>query len=288
VQLTAENTAIVLDSTADYPFPERDHPNWRMVPLTVRFGEQSLRDYVEIQPHEFYRRLAAADELPRTAAPSPGAYVEVFEELAAFDLIVVLPVSSKVSASLQNAELAAKQHDPSGTRVLVVDGRSVSAGTALLALGVQRLLDAGSDDREVLAWLEAARERLGVLIYLDTLEYLEKGGRIGRAQAVVGSLLKVHPLLTLTDGEVAPHSRVRGRARVNAEFERFLCERVPEGGAGRAGIAHAGDPADLDALRRAIPALRPRVSIDRECEIGAVVGTYAGPRARALVVLPEG
>ncbi len=287
MQLTAENTAIVLDSTADYPFPERDHPNWRMVPLTVRFGEQSLRDYVEIQPSEFYRRLAASDELPRTAAPSPGAYLEVFDELAGFARIVVLPVSSKVSASLQNAELAARQHDPTGGRVLVLDGRSVSAGTALLAQGVQRLLDAGTADGDLVAWLEAARERLGVLIYLDTLEYLEKGGRIGRAQAVVGSLLKVHPLLTLSDGEVAPHSRVRGRSRVQAEFERFLCERVAEGGTGRAGIAHTGDPADLDALRRTIPTLRPGVTIDRECAIGAVVGTYAGPRARALVVLPE-
>ena len=94
--LTAGNTAIVLDSTADYGEPQRDHANWRMVPLTVRFGEETFLDHVQMPPEEFYRRLAEASELPQTAAPAPGAYAEMYQSLAGYQQILVLPVSFRV------------------------------------------------------------------------------------------------------------------------------------------------------------------------------------------------
>ena len=227
--LTAENTAVVLDSTADLPHPEREHANWRMVPLTVRFGDEQFEDWRGIEPAEFYRRLRNGGPHPQTAAPPPGAYLRMFEELSDYAHIIVLPVSSKVSGSVQAARIAAE--DPAaGGRVTVLDGLTVSVGTAMLADGVQRLLEAGTTLDEVTAWVESARDRLRLVIYVDTLEYLRRGGRISRTRELAGNVVGLRPLLTLRDGELALYRRVvGGRRRALREFDRFLCEHAPAG-----------------------------------------------------------
>ena len=180
--LDASTTAIVLDSTADLAEPQARHPNWSMVPLTVSFGDQVLRDYLDITPEQFYRRLADAPQPPRTAAPSPGAWQSAFERLDGYRRVLVLPVSSRVSASAQSAELAARALDPGGGRISVLETASVSLGTLLLAEGMQRLLVRGVAENELMMWLDGARQRLGVVFSVDTLEYLQRGGRIGRAR----------------------------------------------------------------------------------------------------------
>jgi DegV family protein with EDD domain len=284
-RLTAENTAIVLDSTADLPHPERDHPNWRMVPLVVRFGDEQFADWVEMEPAEFYRRLRNGGPHPRTAAPSPGAYVRMFEELGDYAHIVVLPVSSKVSGSVQAARIAAD--DPlAGGRVTVLDGLSVSVGTWMLAQGVQRMLEAGTTLPEVTAWVESARAQLQIVIYVDTLEYLRRGGRISRARELTGNAVGLRPILTLRDGELALHRRVvGGRRRALREFDRFLCEHAPADADIRVGIAHADDADGAQRLVEMVHRVRPRASIERVCEIGAVVGTHGGPGTLGLMVL---
>jgi DegV family protein with EDD domain len=214
VPLTVENTALVFDSTADISNPESLHPNWRMVPLVVRFGDEALLDHVEITPAEFYRRLGAASALPTTAAPSPGAWAEAYAGLAAFERIYVLPIPRRLSASAQSAEVAARELDPDGGRITVLDGRTASVGTAVLGEALQALLARGTAHDELLEWYDGASARARLVFSLETLEYLVRGGRIGRAQALVGSVLGVHPLLTLTDGEVWPYKKVRGRSRV--------------------------------------------------------------------------
>src|SRR5262249_14452996 len=133
-------TAIVFDSTVDIADPTSRHANWSMVPLTVSFGEQAFRDYVDITPEQFYEWLREASELPRTAAPAPGAWQLAFERLEWYQRILVLPVSSKVSASSESAEIAARAVDPEGRRVRVLETHSVSLGTLLLAEGLQRRL----------------------------------------------------------------------------------------------------------------------------------------------------
>jgi DegV family protein with EDD domain len=286
LRLTPENTALVLDSTADIPAPEREHPNWRMVPLLVRFGSESLRDYAEIDPGTFYRRLGSERELPQTSAPPPGAYAAVLEELGGYERILVLPVSARLSASAANAELAARQVDPAGERIAVLDGGAVSAGTALLADALQRRLTAGTTWEELDAWFSAARERIAILFAVETLEFLLRGGRIGRGQALVGSMLGVRPLLELRHGEVVPYGRVRGRVKAMREFERFLCRHVADGESARIGLAHAGDPAAAEALREMAARVRPTASVDRVCELGAVVGTHGGPGTIGMLVLP--
>ena len=286
-RLTAANTAIVLDSTADLPHPEQEHENWRMVPLTVRFGEEQFEDWVGIEPAEFYRRLRNGGPHPQTAAPSPGAYLRMFEQLGDYAHVIVLPVSSRVSASVQAARIAAD--DPAaGGRVTVLDGHSVSVGTGMLADGVQRLLEAGTTIADVTAWVEDARERLHLVIYVDTLEYLRRGGRISRTRELAGNVVGLRPLLTLRDGDLALYRRVvGGRGRALREFDRFLCAHAPADRDVRVALAHAADPEGAERLAAAVRRLRPRARIERVCELGAVVGTHGGPGTLGLLVLAE-
>jgi DegV family protein with EDD domain len=280
-RLTTATAAIVVDSTADFPAPERTYPNWRAVPLIVRFGDRELADGVDIDPPGFYRMLRDSPEHPATAAPAPGAYTAAFAELAGFRRVFVLPVSSRVSAS-HRAALAAAADDP---RVTVLDGRSVSAGTLLLAEGIQRLLAEGTTSAEVEAWLEAARDRLGLLIAVDTLEYLRRGGRIGALRHATGSALGVRPLLTLRDGELAAAGRAHGRRGVWRAFERFLDSYAPGADGVRAVIAHADCEDDAFRLAAIVRERRPDVSVDRICELGAVVGAHGGPGTFGIGIL---
>jgi uncharacterized protein len=286
-RMTAENTAIVLDSTADMPEAAQVHPSWRSVPLTVRFGEDQFRDGVDIDSATFYGRLRAGGPHPSTAAPSPGAYAAVFEELSGFAHVLVLPVSSQVSASAQAARIAAETPEAGG-RVTVLDGLTVSAGTVLLAQGLQRLLDEGTDLETLTAWFTAARDRVSVLIYVDTLEYLRRGGRIGRTSEVLGGALGVRPLLTIRGGRIEPYKKALGRAAAMREFARFLRAAAPDGRTARVGLAHADDAPGIERLREIVARTRPDASIDRVCEIGAVVGTHGGPGTLGLLVLAEG
>jgi DegV family protein with EDD domain len=283
--MRALDTAIVLDSTADVPDPRALHSNWRMVPLTVRFGGERFHDHATITAADFYRRLASEPHLPTTAAPGPGEWEAAFEELDAYRTLLVLPVSAAVSGSAGSAEAAARALDPEGRRISVLDTRTVSSGIVLLAEGLQRRLEQGVRRHELELWFEDARRRMRILIYVETLEFLERGGRIGRARALLGNVLGARPLLTLEDGEIAAYRTVRGPVRAAAEFERFLREAAPERGPARIGLAHAGNPEAVERLQAMVRELRPQASIDRVAEIGAVVGTYAGPGAYGMIVL---
>jgi uncharacterized protein len=285
--LTAETTAIVLDSTADLADPAARHPNWRMVPLTVSFGDEEFRDYIDIDAAEFYRRLRAAPQLPRTAAPSPGAWGQAFATLDEYRRVLVLPVSSRLSATSSNAELAARELDPAGERITVLETASASLGTVVLAEALQRRLVRGLPENELMTWFRAARERLGVVFSVDTLEYLQKGGRIGRGAALVGNVLGVRPILTLRDGEVEPLRKVRGgAARAQAEFEQFLLERAGRGPV-HVAVVHAEAPEAADQLLAMVRRAVPQAVIDHVGELGAVVGTHGGPGTLGMAVLTE-
>jgi DegV family protein with EDD domain len=199
----------------------------------------------------------------------------------------VLPVSSKLSASSESAAVAARALDPDGRRIAVLESGSVSVGTLLLADGLQRRLVRGVAENELMEWFESAKLRLQVVFSVETLEYLQRGGRIGRGQALVGGMLGVLPIMALQDGEVAPLRRVRGRRRARAEFERFLCQHSSPDEPLRAGIVHAGDPAAADELAAMVARVRPRASIDHVVQLGAVVGTHGGPGTLGLALLSQ-
>jgi DegV family protein with EDD domain len=276
MRLTAANTAVVLDSTSDFPDAPARFENFRVVPLYVRFGDESYRDYVEITPERFYERLRSAPTPPTTSQPTPADFVAVYEELAPhYERILSLQISSTLSGTSGSARVAAELLG--GDRVRVVDTRTVSASLALLALGVQRRLERGTTDEEVDAFVARYAHEHRLLFTVSTLEYLAKGGRIGRAAALAGNLLNVKPILTIRDGEVVPLKRVRGNAKAFAEFRDLFVSTSSDTPALKVGIAHAAAPERLEALRALVERERPKAQIEIATTLGAVVGTHAGP-----------
>ena len=277
MELSSENTAIVLDSTADFPDGPRRFPTWRIVPLYVRFGDKSFRDYEELAPGEFYERLRRATVSPTTSQPTPGDFLAAYEKLAGYARVLSLHIPEKMSGTVESARRAAE--DLGDGRVRVIDSGSVSAGLAMLALAVQRRLERGTTDEEVDELVERFRRDSHVIWTVDTLEFLTKGGRIGKAAAMAGTLLNIKPILGIEDGEVVPLKRVRGAHKAFLEFAKAFEEGSRDTPTLRIGIAHADAPARLAALRELAARVRPRAAIDVETMLGAVVGTHAGPGA---------
>lgn len=277
MNLTTDNTAVVLDSTSDYPEAPSRFPNMRFVPLYVRFGDETYRDYVELGPAEFYEKLRSSPVLPATSQPTPQDFLSAYEELGRYERIYSLHVSSKVSGTFSSAELGAQELG--GDKVRVVDSLSVSLAIAMLSHAIQRRLARGTTDEEIEALVERFHRDCGVIFTVETLEYLQRGGRIGRAAALAGSLLNVRPILAIEDGVVAAVARVRGRQKTLAEFERRL-EAATEDRAGfRVAIAHADAAEWVGTLSELVWRARPKAEIEFTASLGAVVGTHAGPGA---------
>ena len=275
--LNAGNTAIVVDSTADFPEAPDRFANWRVVPLYVRFGDESYRDYVELGPKEFYERLRGATDLPTTSQPTPGDFLAVYEELAAgYERIYSLHIAGKLSGTVESARRAGDELG--GDRVRIVDSGTASAAIAMLGLAIQRRLEAGTTDEEIDTLVERYRAEAHLLFTVDTLEYLARGGRIGRARAMAGQLLNIKPILTIEDGEVIPVKRVRGSHKAFLEFARAFEESAgPDGPELKVGIAHAEAPDREQALRELVRRTRPAADVELVTTLGPVVGTHAGP-----------
>ena len=275
MQLTAANTAVVVDSTADFPEAPQRFPNWRVVPLYVRFGDESYRDYVELGPEEFYARLRTATELPRTSQPTPQDFLTAYQELGAYERIYSLHIASRLSGTFGSARIAAEELG--GGRVRMVDTETASAAITMLGFAIQRRLEAGTSDDELDKLIDRYKQEHGLLFTVDTLEFLARGGRIGRARAMAGQLLNIKPILTITEGEVVPVKRVRGNRKAMEEFVREFTGATADGPGLKVGIAHADAPERAEALRKMVRAERPQAEIEVVTVLGPVVGTHAGP-----------
>jgi DegV family protein with EDD domain len=274
VNLTAANTGIVLDSTADFPEAPDRFSNWRIVPLYVRFGTESFRDYVDLAPDEFYSRLRTSPLMPTTSQPTPGDFRAAYDELAEFERVYSLHIAGRLSGTVESARQAATEL---GERVRVVDTETASAAVALLGLAIQRRLERGTSDEEVEALVERHRRESQLIFTLDTLDYLARGGRIGRAAAWAGELLNVKPLLTIRSGEVIPLKRVRGNRRAFLEFVAAFEAGSVDGPGQRVAIAHADAPERAEALRELVRRTRREADLELVSSLGPVVGTHAGP-----------
>jgi DegV family protein with EDD domain len=273
LNLTKQNTAIVLDSTADFPDAPDRFSNWRVVPLYVLFGGESYRDYVDLSPEEFYARLRTAEQLPTTSQPTPGDFLEAYEQLGEYERIYSLHISAVLSGTYQSATTAAAEV---GDKVRTIDSESASAAIAMLGLAIQRRLERGTTDEEVEALSRRFREQAGLLFTVDTLEFLRRGGRIGRASAWAGQLLHVKPILTI-DREVIPLKRVRGNRKAMQEFVSEFTASTVDSPSLKIGIAHADAPERAEQLRKMVRGERPEAEIEVVTTLGAVVGTHAGP-----------
>ncbi len=286
MNLTVENTAIVLDSTADLPDAANRFPNWRVVPLYVRFGDESLRDGVDIDPAEFYARLRDSAVFPTTSQPTPGDFLACYEELGRFERVFSLHVSARVSGTFASAETAAAELGDG--RVRPIDTETASASIAMLALAIQRRLERGTTDEEIDALVTRYLRERGLLFTVDTLEFLQRGGRIGKAAAFAGALLQVKPILSISDGEVEAIKRVRGERKAFAELAAALETETKDEPAYRLAVAHAAAPERAAELEDLVREQRPHAQLELVVTLGAVIGAHAGPGTLALFWFRDG
>ena len=271
MNLTAANTAIVLDSTADFPDAAERFANWRVVPLYVNFGTESFRDGVDLTAEQFYARLPTSPALPTTSQPTPADFRAAYEELGGYERILSIHIAASLSGTFQSAGIAADE------RVRTIDSETASAAIAMLALAIQRRLERGTTDEEVDALVARYKASHGLLFTVDTLEFLARGGRIGRAKAFAGELLNVKPILSIRDGEVVPVKRVRGNRKAFQEFVDAMQTQTVDGPDLRFGIAHADAPERAAELVKMVRDLRPQATIEMETSLGAVIGAHSGP-----------
>jgi DegV family protein with EDD domain len=275
VNLTAQNTAIVVDSTADFPDAQDHYPNWRVVPLYVNFGTDSYKDGVDLTAAQFYERLRTSPELPTTSQPTPGDFLAAYEELGSYERILSVHIAANLSGTFESAGTAAAQLGDG--RVRTIDSESASVATAMLATAIQRRLERGTTDEEIDALVERYLREHGLLFTVDTLEFLARGGRIGRAKAFAGQLMNVKPILSIQDGEVIPVKRVRGNRKAFQEFVDAVREQTQDVPGLRVGIAHADAPERMVQIEKMVRDLRPQATIEMETMLGAVIGAHAGP-----------
>jgi DegV family protein with EDD domain len=275
VNLTAQNTAIVVDSTADFPDAQDRYPNWRVVPLYVNFGTDSYRDGVDLTAAQFYERLRTSPELPTTSQPTPGDFLATYQELGEYERILSVHIAANLSGTFQSAGTAAAEL--ADGRVRTIDSESASVATAMLATSIQRRLERGTTDEEIDALVERYLREHGLLFTVGTLEFLARGGRIGRAKAFAGQLMNVKPILSIREGEVIPVKRVRGNRKAFQEFVEAVTEQTQDVPGLRVGIAHADAPERMVQIEKMVRHLRPQATIEMETMLGAVIGAHAGP-----------
>jgi DegV family protein with EDD domain len=274
---------VVTDSTADLPPELARELEIRVVPLQILFGEESFRDGIDLSADEFFRRLGSASELPRTSQPSVGDFRLAYEELAQHtERIISIHLSSHFSGTVESARLAARELIGKCS-IEVLDSGTVSMAMGLGVLAAARAARAGGD---LDACAEAARSvlrRQRLAVALDTLEYLRRGGRIGRAQAFLGGLLRLKPIVTIRDGETFPLTRVRTRKRALEEVLRICLDG---GGVQEAVVMQATTPDDgrylADEVAKRCPGIKVHVG-----RLGPVIGVHGGPGTVALAVVVD-
>jgi len=278
---------VVTDSTAYLPQDFVEQHDIRVVPLNVLFGTKSYREGVDIDFDQFYRMLAEADELPTTSQPAAGDFLTVYSELVdAGHEVISIHISSVLSGTVDSA-LSARKMLPEPDRVSVVDSLSTSMGLELVVRAALVAIDAGRSREEIVTWLKQVIKQLHVYFVVDTLEYLHKGGRIGGASALLGTVLQFKPILFLKDGKVEPWGKVRTKRKAVTRLLDVIEEKVGGNPIGKVGVTHALVPDEAEAL---VQRLRQRLNCG-ECyvsQVGPVIGTHTGPGVLGVAVYTTG
>ena len=272
---------IVTDSTCDLPRDLIERLGITVVPLTVFFGDEAFLDGVEIDAPTFYERMKASNVLPRTSQPSVELFQDAYERVGADGSeIVSIHLSSKLSGTL-NAASVAREVVKDHVHVDLIDTYQVSLGLGLVVMEAAAAAQAGKPLDEVVAAARRAMDRTGVHVLVDTLEYLQKGGRIGRAQSMLGSILSIKPILRVEDGEVTPFERVRTRGKA---IERMFQLATSQPRLKTLFVATGGDYATAEDLIARLRPLLPHTEIIL-ADLGPTVGVYTGPGALGIAAL---
>ena len=279
---------VVTDSTCYLSLEIIKEHNIFVVPLTVSFGQESYLDITGASHREFYRRLATTTTLPTTSQPSAGKFMTSYQQILAGNPaaeILVLTVSSKLSGTYQAARTGAKQCPEAN--ITVFDSLSAALGLGLMTVMAAEMAVAGQSMTEILARLAQIRRSLMIVLMVDSLDYLKRGGRIGTASAYLGTLLQTKPILAIVDGQIKPLDRVRTRSKAIDRLLAELSSGLPEPNHPvQAGVMHAADSVAMEGLAAK---MRDRFNITRlfTAEFGPAIGAHLGPGALGAGICPD-
>jgi len=276
--------AIVADSTADLPADLRARLGIAMVPLNVHIGNDTYRDQVDLTTAQFMELLRTSPDFPTTSQPSAGLFEQTFRELAeTHDEAVCVLISSRLSGTVQSAQIAAEAVRDV-IRVEVVDSMNASLGCGFQVLEAHRLAAEGQRAEQIASTLRARVNRYHVIFFVETLDHLRRGGRIGKAASLVGSMLKLKPLLRIDEGQVVPFERTRTRRKATDALVEFA-ENLP--GIERIAVLYNTTPDDARALYDRVRHLAARASEVSVTELSPVLGSHVGPDILGLVIEVE-
>ncbi|MBY9082273.1 DegV family protein [Paenibacillus sp. HN-1] len=282
-------TVIVTDSTSDIPPSMAVELGIEVVPLTLMFGEESFRDGIDMTPEQFYERLPRASQLPTTSQPSPVEYMNVYRRIMEqypSSPILSFHISSGLSGTYQSALLAKSMLEEEGERITVYDSLSASYGFGLLVVHAARLSAEGKSPEEILESVEALRQSRKLYFLVDTLEYLQKGGRIGKASAVLGTLLNIKPILSIDqEGIIYAVEKIRGRKKAVARMIELFKADLPGVSSINAAVGHTAEPSSAEEFLQELSqhfTIRERVLTN----VGPVVGSHVGNGTLAVFIWP--
>lgn len=273
---------IVTDSTSDITPAMAEQFGISVVPLTVSFGHESFTDRVDITTDEFYHRLSTQEIFPTTTQPSPNAFLNQYKKLIQeHDEILVITISKKLSGTYDSALSAASMLEKTASRIEVVNSGVTAAALGILAIWAAKQASSGLKLNELKKSVEEQACNTKPVMAFDTLKYLAKGGRIGRAQGLVGSILSIKPVLTIKDGEVAPLTRVRSMKAGLDVLYNFAAEHknIEE-----MAVEYATTPGMADELIERLDSIYPSEKIFRTT-VSPVLGSYMGPNVLSVSVL---
>ena len=274
---------IVTDSTADLPSDLARELDIAVIPLTVHFGKEVFRDGIDIDSQRFFKRLKSAKTVPTTAAPPPRAFEEAYGQLVReHDSILSIHLSSKLSQTVSTAEKGALPF-LGRKKITVVDSLSASRGLGYLAIAAAEAARSGASLDELIKLMRTLIPHVYLVFFVETPDYLHRGGRLGKAQAMLGSMLNIKPLLALEDGEIVPLEKVRTRQRAIEK----LCEFTLEFSKVRKmTILHSENPSDVKELSERIREHLPSVPIE-VAPYGPVLASHVGPDAFGIVIFED-
>jgi DegV family protein with EDD domain len=274
-------TRIVVDSTCDLPEDRMKELDIEMVPLQVRFGDETFRDKIDLDGEAFFDRLEKATQLPTTSQPSPGDFVEVYSRIPEGEPIVSIHIAHQLSGTIESARLAAEQLP--AREIHIIDSGNTTWAAGLLALEAAEAVRAGEDVKAVVEHAESLVPRLRLLAVLDTLKYVIMGGRVSRIQGALGGLLRVKPILVLVDGVIhrmAP-ARTWGQA-----YQRVVQDIKEHGGADRIAVIHARAPEAMATMTQTLKEDLGATEL-MQGTIGPVIGTHSGPGALGVAYIAK-
>jgi len=274
---------LVTDSVSDLPPEVVKALEITVIPLHVQFGHETYKDRVDLSSEDFYQKLEHSSTLPTTSAPGPGFFAEVFDGLAAkYSQILGVFLSRKLSATydaaVQGVNLMKRK-----CQVEIVDSTLGIMGQGLLVMEAAKRALSGANLSELVGMISKTIPRIHIRITLDTLEYLARGGRIGKVQALMGSMLKMNPILGIKDGVAFPFARVRSRAKATD----WLCEFASKFNKVKAlAVEYGTNVAEAEALAKRIASVFPKVPIYLS-NVSPVIGTHTGPNVLSVTVMEE-